>query len=77
MLLRQYLKLNGAPLACSVDPKFANAIDVMVVVTLDDVERPVLTRYMGPDGVAAFLTAPHREPAAPRRRLPVPVGVLA
>lgn len=77
VLLRQYLKLNGAPLACSVDPKFANAIDVMVVVTLDDVERPVLTRYMGPDGVAAFLTAPHREPAAPRRRLPVPVGVLA
>lgn len=62
LLLRQYLKLNARLLGFSVDPSFGHVLDGLVVVDLLDVERALLSRYLGNDGAASFL-AWHRQPS--------------
>jgi putative hemolysin len=57
VLLRQYLKLNARLLGWNVDRRFGRALDGLMLVDLVDVPRPVLARYLGKDGAAAFLDA--------------------
>jgi putative hemolysin len=57
VLLRQYLKLNARLLGWNVDRRFGRALDGLMLVDLVDVPRPVLARYLGKDGAAAFLEA--------------------
>lgn len=54
VLLRQYLKLNARLLGFNVDSNFGDVLDGLVVVDLATVERPILARYMGAEGVTAF-----------------------
>ena len=54
VLLRQYLKLNARLLGFSTDAAFGNVLDGLVVVDLDDVDLPILARYMGRDEAGAF-----------------------
>jgi hypothetical protein len=55
VLLRQYLKLNARLLGFNVDPAFGGVLDGLMMVDLMDVERDILTRYMGKSGALAFL----------------------
>lgn len=57
VLLRQYLRLNARILAFNVDPDFGDALDGLVVIDLTRVQRPILDRYLGRGGAAAFLAA--------------------
>jgi putative hemolysin len=55
VLLRQYLRLNGVLLGFTVDPDFGDVLDGLILVDLARVDRHILTRYMGADGLASFL----------------------
>ncbi len=55
ILLRQYLKLNAKLLGFTVDEKFGNVLDGLVLVDLADVEPAILSRYMGRAETAAFV----------------------
>lgn len=55
VLLRQYIKLGARFFAYNVDPDFANALDALMYVDLRATDRKLLTRYMGPEGLARFL----------------------
>jgi hypothetical protein len=55
VLLRQYLKLGGKLLAFSVDHKFANTLDGLIVVDLTQTEPKLLERYLGKEEAAQFL----------------------
>ncbi|QOJ14711.1 MAG: lysophospholipid acyltransferase family protein [Planctomycetia bacterium] len=55
VLLRQYLRLSGRLLAFNVDADFGDVIDGLILVDLVGVDRPVLQRYMGAEGMRAFL----------------------
>jgi putative hemolysin len=55
VLLRQYCRLGAKMLGFSVDPKFANALDGMILVDLRKSERSLLERYMGKETAARFL----------------------
>ena len=55
VLLRQYLKLNARLLGFNIDPAFGGVLDGLMMVDLMDVEREILTRYMGKPGALAFL----------------------
>ncbi|MCG3127244.1 MAG: hypothetical protein CHACPFDD_02102 [Phycisphaerae bacterium] len=55
VLLRQYLKLNAKLLGFNLDPDFGDVLDGLVLVDLTTVEPPILNRYLGKDGAAAFL----------------------
>jgi putative hemolysin len=55
VLLRQYLRLGARLIGFNVDPAFGNVLDALMLVDLTAVERPVLGRYLGGDGAAAFL----------------------
>ena len=55
VLLRQYLKLNAKLLGFNIDPDFGDVLDGLVLVDLTTVEPPILNRYLGRDGAAAFL----------------------
>ncbi len=57
VLLRQYVKLNARLLGWNVDRRFGRALDGLMLVDLVDVPRPLLARYLGKDGAAAFLGA--------------------
>lgn len=63
VLLKEYLRLGGKLLAFNVDPHFNNSLDGLIVVDLTQTPRRVLGRYMGEDGLAAFLSY-HQRPAA-------------
>jgi putative hemolysin len=63
ILLKQYLKLGGEIVTFNVDPKFANALDGLIVVDLRKTETRVLERYMGKEGAGAFRR--HGAKAAP------------
>jgi len=54
VLLRQYLQLGGRLLGFNLDRDFADTLDGLIVVDLRQVEKAVLTRYMGQRGAAAF-----------------------
>lgn len=47
VLLRQYLKLGGRVLACTVDPKFNMTLDALLVVDLPRTDPRLLELYMG------------------------------
>jgi putative hemolysin len=70
VLLRQYLKLGGKILGFNVDPDFGNCLDGLILVDLLRSDPKVLGRFMGGDGVSAFLAAnaPVPGPAAGRTR---------
>jgi putative hemolysin len=58
ILLKQYLKLGGELVTFNVDPKFANALDGLIVVDLRKTDVRLLERYMGKEGAAAFGRVP-------------------
>ena len=55
VLLRQYLKLGGKLLSFNVDPKFANALDGLILVDLTKTEPKLLERYFGERNASTFL----------------------
>jgi putative hemolysin len=55
VLLRQYLRLGGKLLGFNVDPKFANALDGLILVDLTKTEPKLLERYLGTCQAATFL----------------------
>ena len=57
VLLRQYLKLGAKTLDFNVDASVGRSIDVLVAVSLDQLDERVLAQYMGSDGAAAFRAA--------------------
>jgi putative hemolysin len=61
VLLRQYLRLNARLLGFNVDPDFGDVLDGLLLIDLTRVARPILQRFMGREGAAAFLAA-HRIP---------------
>jgi len=55
ILLKHYMKLGGKFLGFSVDSKFNNALDALVLVDLTRTDPRILGRYMGQPGVVSFL----------------------
>ena len=55
ILLKHYMKLGGKFLGFSVDPKFNNALDALVLVDLVRTDLKILGRYMGQQGAVSFL----------------------
>jgi hypothetical protein len=55
VLVRQYLKLGAEYVAFNVDPAFGDCVDGLIVVDLARAERKQLERYMGKEGMGAFL----------------------
>ena len=55
VLLRQYLKLGGKLLSFNVDPKFANALDGLILVDLTKTGPKLLERYFGERNASTFL----------------------
>jgi putative hemolysin len=55
VLLRQYLRLGGKLLGFNVDPKFADALDGLILVDLTRTEPKLLERYLGRSEAATFL----------------------
>jgi hypothetical protein len=55
VLLRQYLKLGGKLLSFSVDRKFSDVLDGLIVVDLTQTEPRLLERYLGKEEAAQFL----------------------
>jgi putative hemolysin len=55
VLLRQYLRLGGKLLGFNVDPKFANALDGLILVDLTKTEPKLLERYLGKSEAVTFL----------------------
>ena len=54
VLLRQYLRLGGRILAFSLDRKFGNVLDGLIMVDLRQIEPMILARYMGKSGTIGF-----------------------
>jgi len=77
VLLRHYLKLDAKLLGFSVDPAFGHVLDGLVVVDLLDVDRALLSRYLGKDGAVGFL-AWHAAAVSSRSAAPgFPAGAAA
>ncbi|HVW07426.1 MAG TPA: GNAT family N-acyltransferase [Bryobacteraceae bacterium] len=55
ILLQHYLQLGGRILEFSVDPRFSNALDGLILVDLTRAKRTRLNRYMGKERAADFL----------------------
>ena len=60
ILLKHYLKLGGSLLAFNVDPDFSNVVDGLIMVDLTKTEPHILAKYMGKEGVEAFLAQHHQ-----------------
>jgi putative hemolysin len=58
VLLRHYLGLGGRVLAFNLDRDFSDVVDALIVVDLDRTEPRTLTRFLGREGAARFLTYP-------------------
>ncbi len=72
VLLRHYLNLGGQLLAFNIDKSFGDVMDGLIVVDLLKTDRRTLRRYLGAEGLKAFVAfhaAPASEPPAD-----VPVG---
>jgi putative hemolysin len=54
VLLRQYLKLGGKLLGFSVDPRFGNTLDGLILVDLTKTDSKLLDRYLGKREAAQF-----------------------
>jgi len=70
ILLKQYLKLNALLVSFNVDKRFSNVVDGLILVDLMATDRRIMRRFMGKEGVAAFLAHHGLAPAeaAPRGR---------
>ncbi|MEJ5301155.1 MAG: GNAT family N-acyltransferase [Thermodesulforhabdaceae bacterium] len=55
VLLRHYIKLGGKVLSFSVDPKFSNVLDTLILVNLSLVEPSFLEKTMGREEAHKFL----------------------
>lgn len=55
VLLRQYLRLGGRVAAFSVDAKFSNVLDALLIVDLRETSSKLLSKYMGPAASELFL----------------------
>jgi hypothetical protein len=55
ILLKQYLKLGGKIIDFNVDRSFAKALDGLILVDLTHTDHKTLGRYMGDEGMDAFL----------------------
>lgn len=56
ILLKHYLKLGGKILAFTVDRKFSDVTDALIILDLAQTEPILLERYMGKEGVNNFFT---------------------
>ena len=56
VLLRQYLKMNGKLVCFNVDPAFQDCLDGLIVVNLKDVPLQTLSKYMGKEEAAWYLS---------------------
>jgi len=56
ILIKQYAKLGGRLLSFNVDKAFSNVLDGFVLVDLRQTAPAVLGRYLGEDGLKAFLS---------------------
>ncbi len=54
VLIRQYLKLDGAFLGFNIDQDFNNTLDGLILVDLMKSDPKVLTRYLGAGGLEDF-----------------------
>ncbi len=70
VLLKQYLKLGGKIIGFNVDPDFGDCLDGLILVDLMQSDPKVLARFMGRDGVAAFLKANRVATLRPERAEP-------
>ncbi len=59
ILVKHYLKLGGKTLAFSVDPKFSDVLDALLMVDLRASDPVLLTKYLGKSGAQAFVQEPH------------------
>ncbi len=57
VLLRQYLGLNAALLGFNVDPQFGNVIDGLMFVDVLKIDRRIMRRFMGVEGMERYLGA--------------------
>jgi putative hemolysin len=57
-LVKHYLKLGGKTLAFSVDPKFSDVLDALIMVDLRTSDPALLSKYLGKTGAQAFVPAP-------------------
>jgi putative hemolysin len=64
VLLRHYLNLGGQLLAFNIDRSFGRVMDGLIVVDLMQTDGKTLQRYMGAEGLAAFLAYHGCGPAA-------------
>jgi putative hemolysin len=55
ILIKHYAKLGGRMLGFNVDKEFSDVLDGLVLVDLRRSDRTVLQRYLGEDGLNAFL----------------------
>jgi putative hemolysin len=55
ILIKQYLKAGGCVLGFNIDPHFSNVVDALMMADLRRAPGPLLERYMGRKGAAAFL----------------------
>lgn len=55
VLLRQYLRLGGRVLSFARDPDFRDSLDALILVDLSAAPLEALARYMGSEGLRAFL----------------------
>ena len=55
VLLRHYLKLNGVLLSFNVDEDFAQVLDGLILVDLEQTDKRLLSRFMGDAGHRSFL----------------------
>jgi len=81
ILLRQYVKLGGLMLGCSVDPAFSDVTDALLTVDLQRTERRVIEWFMGKREARQFLAyhgldsgGRSPSPEAPDGALPVPAA---
>ncbi len=56
ILLKHYAKLGGRMLGFNVDKEFSDVLDGLVLVDLRQTDRTALQRYLGEDGMEAFLS---------------------
>jgi len=54
ILIKQYLKLGGKLLGFNVDHDFADALDGLILVDLNQTDEKILVRYMGDEGMKLF-----------------------
>lgn len=63
ILIKQYLKIGGQLIGCNVDPKFSDALDVLVMADLRTASGPMLERLMSRSGAESFRNYHRDRPA--------------